>query len=184
MLKTITAIVSLMTSPCLLGDEPLLETLSRKAARIEQLWGQFEQQKTIAVLPLPLISKGSYSYSKQSGIIWQTEEPTHSRLVIREDGIYNDGKDGKIQGSRSPAGMLLDIFSGRFSGAEQQFTIVGTGTPGNWSISMVPISESLAEHIKEIRVRGRDTTEAFELFETNGDKTVIRFIAENVTLAD
>ena len=174
----------ILISIFLRADALLLKDLAEKASQISSINGRFEQQKTISVLPLPLVSKGTYQYSRESGIVWQMIEPVPSMLAITEHGIYTGEQVVKMQGSAKFSLILLSIFTGRLSAIEQQFDITASGELDDWTIHMVPKIPALADHIQHIQIEGKTTTERVMLSEANGDKTVIRFITDQISLAE
>lgn len=166
------------------ADPGLMQDIGARAGAVVASSGRFNQEKVIGVLPLPLLSSGTYSYSRNSGVIWQTLEPLPSRIHLTREGVYSDDQLEPIQGSNHFAALMLSIFTGDFDQARSQFDITFDGGVDNWRIHMVPRQPALAAHIQSVELVGTATTDQVMLLEANGDTTTITLVAEQIEVAD
>ncbi|HEY9034021.1 MAG TPA: outer membrane lipoprotein carrier protein LolA [Pseudomonadales bacterium] len=149
------------------------------AARLQQpavLHGRFVQQKHMAVLAVPLVSQGAFTVVRDHGVIWQTEKPLASRLLINKDGI----RGADIGDSRAMAyigNILHAILSGDLSALEQQFEIAASSSENRWQLQLVPRSSLLKKAIMAIELQGDQHIRQLQLQEAGGDRTDIVFSA-------
>lgn len=173
-------------------DDALLAQLSARSQAIQSLEGKFQQQKTIAVLPVPLNSNGRFSFEQGKEVVWETLVPVQSRLTLTPGGIsFADAKgeqktstQAQAQAQQAGAEIVAKIFMGVIAGEldslQDYFTLSATGTASDWQIQMVPRSANLSAYITRIELRGGQYTEHLDIAEANGDKTYIVFTTDKV----
>ena len=144
--------------------------------------GNFEQQKRIAALPIPLVSSGRFSFSPQGGLKWQTVTPIASLMTIDDQGIRQSQNSDIIwqKDKNSPEALLI---GGVFNAVLQQdwqqlakdfeLTRVATESSG-WQIQLLPRSEVIASYIRQVDIYGQQRAERFVMTEASGDTTHIR----------
>ena len=146
--------------------------------------GEFEQQKRIAALPIPLLSRGRFSFSPQGGLKWQTVTPIASLMTIDDQGI-RQSQNGDIiwqKDKNSPEALLI---GGVFNAVLQQdwqqlakdfeLTRVATEAESSgWQIQLLPRSEVIASYIRQVDIYGQQRAERFVMTEASGDTTHIR----------
>ena len=176
--------ISLLIFFCLpvLANDSLLGSLSDKANNIESFSGLFAQHRKISVLPLPLNSKGEFSYHHLTGIVWTTLHPIQSTVIISNQGIHIEDTESvrRTVGSPQVAKALLEIFSGSLSSLSDKFSIEATGSSSNWRLQLRPKNELLADEIKLIDIHGKETTESVSIADTNGDRSNLTFKVHNI----
>ncbi|MBQ0711642.1 MAG: outer membrane lipoprotein carrier protein LolA [Porticoccus sp.] len=162
------------------GNGLQAEVASRVQA-VKSLSGSFKQQRSISVLPLLLLSEGSFEYTRANGMIWQTMAPVESIVTITSSGI--DVGDGSSQtvGSAHVAAALLGVFSGRFDLLKEQFTIDAKGDAAEWQLELRPKSALVAEQIVSISISGRQAIDTVVVSEANGDTSSISLVTETIT---
>lgn len=173
------------------GDELLAQLMARSQS-IQSVEGVFEQQKTIAVLPMPLSSNGRFSFEQGKEVVWETLVPVQSRMTLTAGGIrlddgdhQNGGADKtpaqvKQAGAEIVAKIFMGVIAGELDSLQDYFSLTATGTTGDWKILLKPRSENLAAYINEIELRGGEFTEHLDIHEANGDKTYIVFATNKV----
>lgn len=170
------------------ADEDLLAQLSARSQAIQSLQGQFEQQKTIAVLPVPLSSSGQFSFVQGKEVIWETLVPVQSRLQLTPGGISFADAEGVQQspaqaqqaGTEIVAKIFMGVIAGELDSLQDYFTLTATGSTGDWQIQLVPRSPNLSAYITRIELSGGEFTEHLNIAEANGDKTYIVFTTSKV----
>jgi len=170
------------------ASEDLLAQLSARSQAIQSLQGQFAQQKTIAVLPVPLSSSGQFSFVQGKEVIWETLVPVQSRLQLTPGGISFADANGEQQnpaqaqqaGAEIIAKIFMGVIAGELDSLQDYFTLTATGSTGDWQIQLVPRSPNLAAYITRIDLSGGEFTEHLNIAEANGDKTSIVFTTNKV----
>jgi outer membrane lipoprotein-sorting protein len=172
------------------ADDKLLTQLAQRSQEIQSLEGTFAQQKTIAVLPVPLSSNGRFSFEQGKEVVWETLMPVQSRLTLTPKGIsFADAKGeqktpAQAQAQQAGAEIVAKIFMGVIAGEldslQDYFTLSATGTTADWQIHLVPRSANLSAYIASIELRGGEYTEHLDIAEANGDKTYIVFTTNKV----
>lgn len=164
------------------ADTDLLAQLRARSQAIESVEGQFEQHKTIAVLPVPLASNGRFSFEQGKKVVWETLVPIQSRLELTPGGIsFADagGQQTPAQAGQAGAEIVAKIFMGVIAGEldslQDYFTLSATGSADDWQIQLLPRSANLAAYITRIDLRGGEFTRQLDIAEANGDKTAIVF---------
>ena len=186
-LLAIAAIFLFVNSVWADGDE-LLDELVARSQSIQSLEGVFEQQKTIAVLPMPLASNGRFSFEQGKEVVWETLVPVQSRMTLTAGGIRLDDASGadktpaqvKQAGVEIVAKIFMGVIAGELDSLKDYFTLSATGTTGDWKILLKPRSENLAAYINDIELSGGEFTEHLNIREANGDKTYIVFATQKV----
>lgn len=170
------------------ASEDLLAQLSARSKTIQSLQGQFAQQKTIAVLPVPLSSSGQFSFVQGKEVIWETLVPVQSRLQLTPGGISFADANGKQQspaqapqaGAEIVANIFMGVIAGELDSLQDYFILTASGSTGDWQIQLVPRSPNLAAYITRIELSGGEFTEHLNIAEANGDKTYIVFTTNTV----
>ena len=173
------------------ANAAFLAAFSAKNQTIAHLAGQFEQSKTIAVLPMPIRSSGVFEFTQGQGVVWETQEPIQNRIHLTAQGIdtqTTDGNSETLQGQDATksqgAGLVASIFMGVIAGDLSQltrfFTLEANTQGEQWQLVLTPNSPNLGAYIRQIRLEGHDFTEQLHIAETNGDTTDIRFTTTQV----
>lgn len=170
------------------ADDKLLTQLAQRSQEIQSLEGTFAQQKTIAVLPVPLSSNGRFSFEQGKEVVWETLMPVQSRLTLTPKGISFAGAKGEQKtsaqaqqaGAEIVAKIFMGVIAGELDSLQDYFTLRATGTTAEWQIHLVPRSGNLSAYIANIELRGGEYTEHLDIAEANGDKTYIVFTTDKV----
>lgn len=88
--------------------------------------GSFEQRKYFTVLKQPIRSQGELYFDVDKGLLWQTNKPVHSALILKNNSVFTE--DGvnpakELKGASSLSLMLLSIMSGDRAKITENFTI-------------------------------------------------------------
>ncbi len=169
-------------------EDDLLTQLAARSQSIQSLEGHFEQQKTIAVLPVPLTSNGRFSFEQGKQVVWETLVPVQSRLTLTPGGISFADAQGEQKtpaqarqaGAEIVAKIFMGVIAGELGSLQDYFSLSATGMASDWQIQMVPRSTNLSAYITRIELRGGEYTEHLDIVEANGDKTFIVFTTDKV----
>ncbi len=145
------------------ASKPLtLETVCARLAEKPNTTGDFTQIKTLSANGRKLKSSGKYIFS-QEGIMWKTEKPFPSSLILTKDTMVQisangsksvmNGKDNQIFSNISET--LSSVFSGNAEALKKNFTCDFSETDNNgWSLVLTPKDSTIASVMKTLTLSG------------------------------
>jgi len=160
----------------------LQDKIFSKAKETKSMTSVFIQKRQLSVLPLPLVSKGTFRYHHETGIVWETQEPIQSRIIITKRGIQTEDKYSgtKTEGSSQLSEILLSFFSGDSVALERYFSIRVKGNAKQWNLLLEPINNLVAAQIALISIEGRESVESLYIVESSGDYSNLEFSSSRV----
>lgn len=142
--------------------------------------GNFVQRKYFTVLKQPIKSQGELYFDVDLGLLWQTNKPLYSALLMTKNRLFTEDDRGarqEIQGASAISQLLLNIMSGDSEQIAENFTLADDTLSENACLSLTPKLTQLAKVIKTVQLCHRDS-EASEnninrivLFEHSGNRT-------------
>ena len=176
-----------------------LSEIDARAAKVQGLSANFEQQRFTALLTRPLVSSGKIRIHGPQ-MRWDTEKPERSVMLIdqREAKIYYpiqksleiyalDQRLGELAASPLPR---LDTLKRKFSFEQIPESQMGARSDHQFlALRLVPTDASLREHVHDVRVlldvRAACVVRA-EMIDSDDEKTVLSFsnIQVNVDVGD
>ena len=183
--------MALFFSSVVFGQSFTLENVCSKLAEHPNMKGDFSQVKTIKKVNRSLKSSGKFIFSLD-GIMWQTEKPFPSSIVVGMTSIVQtmpDGSKNIIDASSnqifgSIATTLSSIFSGNIVGLQSNFD-VNFSTNGNiWTAELTPKDDAVSMILKKLIVSGTYTPSFAEMDkivmeESSGDTIAYSFTNRN-----
>lgn len=168
------------------ADEPeaLLARIRTHLADAPVLRGEFEQRKTLKGFKHPLVSRGDYVVAKARGVVWRTQEPFASTLVLTRERLLARQPDGSVAnrldtaqepGLRAVNEMLFALIAADLSALTPRFRIDGEERGTGWKVVLVPRDATLAQWIKRIELDGDRHVNEVRIAEAGGDSSQIRF---------
>lgn len=168
------------------ADEPeaLLARIRTHLADAPVLRGEFEQRKTLKGFKHPLVSRGDYVVAKARGVVWRTQEPFASTLVLTRERLLARQPDGSVAnrldtaqepGLRAVNEMLFALIAADLSALTPRFRIDGEERGTGWKVVLVPRDATLAQWIKRIELDGDRHVNEVRITEAGGDSSQIRF---------
>ena len=140
--------------------------------------GRFVQEKHLAALNKPFVTRGTYLYRKSSGLDWRTVYPITNELNISVDGVVEVQSDGgrkTLTTDTRFSELLLAIFSGDQQKLQQQFSIEHT----EHKLKLRPRVAQVSDIIREISVHIENhSIKEITLYEPGGNSTHISLLAE------
>lgn len=103
-------------------SENLLSTLSPMSIAS----GTFKQRKYFTVLKQPIISHGEVHFEQGLGLLWQTNQPVLSKLLLKKSGVYSDNgitPIKEIKGASSTAAILMNAVIGNVESIKNEFDV-------------------------------------------------------------
>lgn len=169
------------------GASDVPDQVARIAARLDPspvIRGNFTQHKRVQGFRNPLVSTGVFVTARGQGVLWTTQTPFASEMVVTAERLRIRAPNGGVQeldGKREPAlkainRLLLGLLGGDVEALQAQFQTTAVSLQGDrWSIALTPRDPGLARFVAEVSVRGDRHLEEVRLVEASGDETLIRF---------
>lgn len=170
----------LLLSPAVFGAS--LDDISQRLVQAPIMSGEFQQQKKVKILTLPLISTGRFYLAKSKGIAWLTEAPLVDQLYINFSRQHGGDDASRLQQSMQfISGILADILSGKLTKLEAEFDIqITLLDTREWRLHLTPRSLLLAKVIEHIELSGDKHIAHLAFYEKSGNATLIDFSQQQV----
>ncbi|AUD79960.1 hypothetical protein CW740_12130 [Kangiella profundi] len=161
------------------ADQCTLESIAAKLNEQAKL-SQFVQTKKVTILKKPLISKGYLLITDNNQVVWQTQEPIKSTLLIGQQSLKQFNKND--QSVMSPANnnqkmsqlistTFMAILAGNFEKLDNHFSVALDCTESRWSIELEASSNEMKPIITNINISGQNHIELLSFTEASGDST-------------
>ena len=149
----------------------------------------FREEKRLALLREPLVSRGRISYEPPQRLVRVIDEPAASRVVVDGEWLtYSSaGEQGSLGLDAHPTlrifvDSLRMLLQGDLHGLRETFHItfsnVGPPEELSWTVVLEPRSDALQSSLASIRIEGNDRSlRVFQIRERNGDVTRMSFAA-------
>ena len=145
-----------------LFKDPLVIKVGEELAKNKNTVGDFSQTKTITQSGRKLKSIGKFIISDM-GIVWKTEKPFASTLVISENKMVQTSASGKktvMDGTdnqifQSISSVLSSLFMGNTEKLYENFKIVVKNSDfAAWNIELSPKNQNIASVMKTFTLSG------------------------------
>lgn len=183
--------VLLVVSSVAFAQTVTLENVCSKLAEHPNMKGDFSQVKTIKKVNRSLKSSGKFIFSLD-GIMWKTEKPFPSSIVVGMTSIVQtmpDGSKNVIDASSnqifgSIATTLSSIFSGNIVGLQSNFDVSFSMNGNAWTAELLPKDDAVLMILKKLTVSGTYTPTFAEMDkiimeESSGDTIAYTFTNKN-----
>lgn len=176
--------ISLSFSKAYALTESELQTFNSILPQQSHVSGDFEQIKTLAILPMPILSSGKFTFDKKTGLNWTVLKPIHSQMILDDTGIRQIQNEKVVWSldSNQPAAshistIVASVLAADWNSLNEHFdlSINEQNKNSDWIINLLPKSQVLLTAIKRIEMTGAKQLKKMELFEASGDSTVIIF---------
>lgn len=152
----------------------------------QALEGYFIQQRHLSGFAHPIVSEGQFYFEKNKGLIWKTQKPFETKLVINADGItqFVDDQDTMtVSVKQFPAlETLHQVLSLSMQGRWQEIDrLYGAGlTPSGtgWALNFQPEGDM---PIQSISLQGDEFLNHLIIVKPEGDKDEIQFHDQQIT---
>lgn len=166
------------------AETPLLRDVRQRLTAEPVVRGAFEQQKSVKGFRNPLLSSGEFAVARSKGVLWRTQQPFASTLVVTRDRVLARGADGsvarRLSANEEPAvraisETLFGVMAADLGALEKRFDIDGElqGREG-WKLVLLPRDPALARWVRRVELEGDRFLRVVRLHEGSGDQTVIR----------
>lgn len=169
--------------------DDLLDAILKRLSEPRVVRAQFVQERALADLERPFLSRGRIVVSREQGVLWQVDSPVKLALAFTPSQIIETGSDGtrrlRAQGRsvETQIGRVLrGILASDAETLRTNFDATAAGSPERWTIRLAPRPREMARVLREIRLAGSGHLEMIEVEETSGSQTTLRMRA--VVVAD
>ena len=150
----------------------------------------FVQTKLIAKFKKSLKSSGTMMLQPGKGMMWITEKPYESKMVVTKDCMKQQVAGGKVVSQNvegnaiyiAIAEAMENVFSGRFSQVKEVFDAYFIIDKDEWYIGLVPLSKEFSSVVSFITLNGKDYIEKVYMEEVGGNSILYEF--DNVELRE
>ncbi|MBA2673229.1 MAG: outer membrane lipoprotein carrier protein LolA [Ramlibacter sp.] len=156
----------------------------QRLAQEPVLRGSFEQRKSIKGFRNPMVSHGDFVVAHDRGVIWRTQEPFASTLVVTRGRVLTRQADGTVARRLSAADepavraiseTLFALMAADLAALGQRFQIEGeTSGKDGWRLVLRPRDAALARWLARVDLEGDRYLRTVRLQEASGDQTLIR----------
>ena len=142
----------------------------------------FNQEKQIKGLTRSLKSNGVLWLGPEEQLVWQTQFPIKSTLVLSSDDVRQFDKNDQSLSTPSNAmignisQVFLNLIKGDFSSLENSFSSEHSCDAGYWKIKLVPHQQPLSNLFNVLIIEGEDYLSKVVIQEKRGDLTTINLI--------
>nr|WP_246722920.1 outer membrane lipoprotein carrier protein LolA [Aliikangiella sp. G2MR2-5] len=154
---------------------------------------QFTQEKQIKFLSKPLISQGELLQTDTGELVWQTQKPIKTTLVLTRERVKQfDSLDKSVDlpGAsivKNLSNTFLSLLSGDFSRLKIDFHSTVSCKASKYSLELIPKNSELKALFSNIKVSGQLSVETVVIEEARGDLTTIhltKFSSSTSSLLD
>lgn len=162
--------------------------------------GEFEQTRTLKALKRPLVSRGSFVFSPEQGLMWAQSQPFENLLILSERRMLSRDSEGlwqqtEVDAKAGPATLMPMLVKAMMGGdvatLEQHFGLTLSVTDNSWQLNLSPKDSDIKALFAAIELEGtfvseaspegaqprtnRASTDRLKLISPNGDVSDIRF---------
>ena len=145
--------------------------------------GAFTQIKGLEGSSRTLKSSGTVEINPERGLVWNTEKPYRSILVIGDDHITQqvrssapvrmDMKGNEVYKNISES--IKSLFFGDFDTLQESFESELRKGESNWTLTLKPRDKALSAFMTGIVASGRNGVDKVLITESNGDYILYEF---------
>ena len=158
-----------------------LEQLMQSLAQTRVSQARFVEKKTIALLDKPVESSGELFYSAPDRLEKRTLKPKPEFMVLDQGTlvIERGRQKHRLQLQEYPElAVFIESIRGTLAGdrkaLERNYRLALEGTAAHWTLQLWPLDEKMLAVVKRIRITGvRDAMRSFEIFQTDGDSSLM-----------
>lgn len=151
-----------------------MEKVAKRLVAGTSLQGHFAQEKHLAFLQKPFVSSGNFRIDRSAGLHWQVLDPLASLMVVDGTKVLLDGQPVADHGVGQLMGLIMfALMEDRLDTVADHFSITGEVSSRQWALSLQPLSRRLKSVLQHIELRGDEYLREIEIFERDGNRTMI-----------
>ena len=159
-------------------------------AKVEGLEARFEEEKHLALLAVPLATRGKLYFMRPGYLVRLVESPEASRLVITPAELKLAGRDGEQRidlkqrdDVRLFVTSIVQVLLGDEAALKSVYAIAfeaGSADASSWALTLTPLGPPLSKLMQTLTLRGEGlVVRSIELLEPGGDRTFTRILEAN-----
>ena len=163
------------------GDELAARVLAR-LAEVPVVRAEFVQERFVASMPAPVVSRGRMTMSRQEGLIWRTVEPVKLTLAFTPADIIETGADGVRRAGAARRGraqaemgrLIHSLTAADAAELRADFELRAEGNLERWKLHLLPRRREMARFLSAVELAGGRYLETIEIHTASGERTVMR----------
>ena len=151
------------------------------------LRGNFTQDRLIPGFKSPLHSEGNFVVTEQ-GIIWKTEKPFASTVVINKEGLTQEVNNNKIviDSNKIPSLehimiMIHGMLAGNWSILAKDFNITERNLKNSWQVDLIPKISSDAIPINSMHLTGSEFVDQVSMIRKDKSTDTLLFSNQKIS---
>lgn len=165
----------------------IIAPAAQELKRAPVLRGRFTQKKSLAGVPQPLQSSGTFIVAPAQGIYWHTQKPFDSEFILTPTRMVQlDGGKASVRlsteqqpGLRVVGDVFFSIFNLDPAALAANFSLFAMPVgKSRWTMGLRPSNTTLAQVIREAQIIGGTHVESVQLRDAHGDRTDITLRAD------
>lgn len=160
-----------------------MEALLLRFARVRGARARFEEQKHIALLAVPLSSRGTVHFAAPDTLLRVQTAPAPAAMLLEGKRVRFGDEAGvrsmslsQWEAAEGLIGGYLEVLRGDASGLRKHYHTKFSCEGGQWTLQLSPRSAALEKLLRSMTLRGDGTRLTHsELVDAHGDRTVTRF---------
>ncbi len=189
-----TLLVALGATAQRVNEAAVKRQINAAASRIRTMQCDFVQTKHMRMLNDKMVSKGVMYYAQPNKLRWQYTSPyTYTFVLSGSQVMMNKGKKSQvIDVSQSKVfkeitRIMMNSVVGKCLTDGNDFKSAIADGKTEWIVTLTPLKKNMKQMFSSIKVRfnkQRSMVSAVELYEKNGDRTVIELsnVRTNISL--
>lgn len=180
------ATIMLLSLGTYAGGKPIPATLEEVGQLLSQhpcTRGNFVQEKFIPTIKRPLVSSGKFLITADRGIIWQTEKPYPSIMVVGRSHVSQGSSLDTITRLDTSSNRLFMEFSQAISAAfsgdvqkiQDSFHVNFSNDSSHWTLLLEPREKAVAQLVKSIQLQGDRVLTMVTMTEQTGSTIAYTF---------
>jgi len=151
--------------------------------------GKFEQRRVIKRMGRVMVSSGRFVISPEDGMVWNTDSPFPSTLVMGLDFMVQSTPEGGkmwVEGNdvfMQIAGIMGAVFGGDAEALRAGFEVRLWGDTAAWEMELLPRDSSLREVMGRLVLAGGEFIDRLSMYPPNGDAVVYLLSGQEKTEA-
>lgn len=145
--------------------------------------GNFVQEKYLPSINRSLTSSGTFLITATEGIIWQTEKPYPSIMVVGRSHIGQGASPQTMNRMDTGSNRLFmefshaisAAFSGNIDTIRNVFHLTFSSQATQWQLFLEPKENTVAQMVKSIQLQGNTVLETVSMTEQNGSTITYTF---------
>lgn len=153
--------------------DDLLKSVQAQLVQVERVAGHFRQEKQLKFLRKPLVSEGEFIYQSHRGLVWATQSPVASILLVNDNRLLSN--QGEQALPPSFARVFQAMLGGDLGRLQDDFSIDGAINAAQWHLQLTPKDPLMAKVIHSLSLAGDNEVRALVILETSGNQSKISF---------